>query len=82
MLRPVLVYTFLRFVLFAGAYGLLLVVGVRDVLAIVGALLLSALGSVVLLKRQRDDIAVAASARREASLAERERLQARLRDEA
>ncbi len=81
MLRPVVVYTLLRFVLFCGAYGVLLVAGVRNLLAIVGALVLSALGSVVLLRRQRDAIGAAAMARRDASLSERERLQARLRDE-
>ena len=79
--RPLILYTFLRLVLFVGAFGLVTVVGVRGIAALFAALVLSALGSVVLLKRQRDAIAEVAAARREAALREKERLQARLRDE-
>lgn len=76
-----LVYTLLRVVLFVGAFGLVTILGLRAVPALLAALVLSALGSVFLLKKQRDDIAVVAAARREHAVRERERLQARLRDE-
>lgn len=81
MARPLLIYTLLRVVLFVGCFGLVTLVGLRAVPALLAALLLSAVGSVVLLKRQRDDIAAVAAARREAGLQEKARLQARLRDE-
>ena len=82
MARPLLLYTFLRLVLFVGAFGLVTLLGVRGIAALFAALVLSAVGSVFLLKRQRDAIAEVAAARKEASLREKERLQSRLRDEA
>ena len=81
MARPVLLYTFLRVVLLVGALGLVTLLGLRGFVALVAALLLSAVGSVFLLRRQRDEIARVAAARREAALAEKARLQARLREE-
>lgn len=82
MARPLLLYTFLRLVLFVGALGLVTLLGLRDLAALFAALVLSALGSVFLLKRQRDAIAEAAAVRAAARAAEKDRLQARLRDEA
>lgn len=83
MARPVVVYTLMRIALFVGSLGLVsAVLRVQGLAGVVGALLLSAVLSAVLLKRQRDAIAEAAAARTAARAAEKERLQARLRDEA
>ncbi len=81
MARPLIVYTLLRIVMFVGAFGLVTIAGSRGALSILLALVLSAVGSALLLRPQRDAIAVAASARKQASAEERARLQARLRDE-
>ena len=81
MVRPVAVYTLLRVALFVGSLGVVSLLGVRGFVAVVGALVLSAVLSAVLLKRQRDAIAEVAAARRAERAAEKERLQARLRDE-
>lgn len=76
-----LVYSLLRIVLFVGSLGLVVLLGARGALSILLALVLSAVGSAVLLRKQRDDIAAALSARRQADAEERARLQARLQDE-
>lgn len=81
MTRPVLAYTLLRCVLFVGALGLAVLAGLRGVVSIFAALILSAIASAVLLTRQRDAIAAAAAVRKAAALGERERLQARLRED-
>lgn len=81
MARPVLVYTLLRVVLFAVAYAVVYALGVRTAPALLVALLVSALGSLFLLKPQRDAIAEVAEQRKVRSAEEKQRLQARLRDE-
>ena len=81
MVRPVVVYTLMRFALFLGSLGVVSLLGVRGFVAIVVALLLSAVLSAILLKRQRDAIAEVAAARQARRAAEKQRLQARLRDE-
>ena len=78
--RAFAVYTALRFVAFVGAYGLLLVLGVRSIPAIVLALVLSALVSLVLLRPQRQAVADALAERNERRLTERERLRGMLAD--
>lgn len=74
--RAVAVYTALRAVAFVGSYGLLIVLGVRTIPAIVGALLLSALVSLFLLRPQRQAVADAVAERVE----RRAQARARLRD--
>ena len=81
MARPVAVYTLLRIALFVGSLGVVSLLGVRGVVAVVAALVLSAVLSAVLLSRQRDAIAEVAAARRTQRTVEKQRLQARLRDE-
>jgi mannitol-specific phosphotransferase system IIBC component len=76
------VYTLLRIVLFVGAFGLVTLLGLRGLTAVLVALLVSAVASIFLLKRQRDAISDAAASRQAGSAAERERQRARLRDEA
>ena len=80
MARAFAVYTALRFVAFVGAYGLLILLGVRSIPAIVGALFLSALVSLLLLRQQRQAVADALAGRQERRLAERERLRGMLDD--
>ena len=83
MVRPVVVYTLMRLALFVGSLGVVSAVfRVKGLAGVVVALLLSAVLSAILLKRQRDAIAEVAAARTAARTAEKERLQARLRDEA
>ena len=74
MARAVALYTFLRAVAFVGCYGLLLLLNVPGLFAIAGALLLSSLVSLLVLRRQRDAVALALEARRGSRAAERERL--------
>ena len=76
--RAFAVYTALRAVAFVGAYGLLIVLGVRNIPAIVLALLLSAVVSLVLLRPQRQAVADALAERVEKRTAERERLRGML----
>lgn len=78
--RAFVVYTALRFVAFIGAYGLLIVLGVRSVPAIVGALLLSAVLSLLLLRSQRQAVADALAERTLQRATERERLRGMLDD--
>ena len=72
--RALAAYTGLRAVLFVLAYAVLLIVGVRGLVAIAAALLLSALASPFLLRRQREAVATALAARQERRRAEQERL--------
>jgi len=75
MARAFAVYTALRALAFAGSYGLLLVLGVRAIPAIVLALLVSAVLSLLLLRSQRQAFADALAERH----ARRTEEQARLR---
>ena len=76
--RAFLVYSALRLVLLLVAWSVLLAVGVEGLLAVGGAVLLSALLSLVLLRRQRDAFAEASLARAEERRAEKGRRRARL----
>ena len=60
------------------AYSVLLALGIDGLLAVGGAVLLSALLSLVLLRRQRDAFTEASMARAEERRAEKERRRARL----
>jgi hypothetical protein len=79
--RPVLVYSLLRLVLFLGGFGVALLLGLNGLVAVLVGFAVSALLSAVLLRRQRDAIAEAATARSAAAAAERERLRAKLNEE-
>jgi hypothetical protein len=76
--RAFLVYSALRLVLLVVAYSVLLAIGVDGLLAVGGAVLLSALLSLVLLRRQRDAFTEASMARAEQRRAEKERRRERL----
>ena len=76
--RAFLVYSGLRLVLLVVAYSVLLASGIDGLLAVGGAVLLSALLSLVLLRRQRDAFTEASMARAEERRAEKERRRARL----
>jgi hypothetical protein len=76
--RAFLVYSALRLVLLVVAYSVLLAIGVDGLLAVGGAVLLSALLSLVLLRRQRDAFTEASLARAEERRADKERRRARL----
>ena len=78
--RALLVYSGLRLVLLVVAYSVLLALGIDGLLAVGGAVLLSALLSLVLLRRQRDAFTEASMARAEERRAERQRRRARLDD--
>ena len=78
--RAFLVYSALRLVLLVVAYSVLLAIGLDGLLAIGGAVLLSALLSLVLLRRQRDAFTEASLARAEQRRADKERRRARLDD--
>ena len=78
--RAFLVYSALRLVLLVVAYSVLLAIGIDGLLAVGGAVLLSALLSLVLLRRQRDAFTEASLARAEERRAEKERRRARLDD--
>ena len=80
MARAFAVYTALRAVAFVGAYGLMILLGVRTIPAIVLALLLSAVVSLVLLKPQRQAFADAIAVRLERREGERARLRGMLDD--
>ncbi|GIH69124.1 DUF4229 domain-containing protein [Sphaerimonospora thailandensis] len=55
-MRPVLVYTLSRLGLFAVAVGVLYLVGMRSLLLLAAAFLVSGLASYVLLSKQRDAV--------------------------
>ena len=76
--RAFLVYSALRLVLLGVAYSVLLAIGVEGLLAVGGAVLLSALLSLVLLRRQRDAFTAASMARAEQRRVEKERRRERL----
>jgi hypothetical protein len=78
--RAFLVYSALRLVLLVVAYSVLLAIGVDGLLAIGGAVLLSALLSLVLLRRQRDAFTHASMVRADERRADKERRRARLDD--
>jgi len=71
-------YSGLRVLAFVGSYGLLLLAGLRGLLAIATALLLSSLLSLLVLRRQRDAVAVALASRRGSRDAEQARLRGML----
>jgi xanthosine utilization system XapX-like protein len=77
--RAALVYSGLRLGLLVGLLALLLLVGVPALPAAVTALVGSAVGSLVLLRRQRDALTAALLARRERAQARRAHEQ-RVRD--
>lgn len=72
--RTLLDYTALRVVAFLGSFGLLLLVGLRGLLAVAAALLVSSLASLFLLRRQRDAVTALFESRSQAKQAERQRL--------
>jgi hypothetical protein len=76
--RAFLVYSGLRLALLVVAYSILLAIGIDGLLAVGGAVLLSALLSLVLLRRQRDAFAEASMARADERRADKERRRARL----
>ena len=76
--RALLVYSALRLVLLVGAYAVLVAIGLDGLLALGGAVLLSALLSLVLLRRQRDAFTEASLARADQRRAERDARRARL----
>ena len=76
--RAFLVYSALRLVLLVVSYSVLLAIGVDGLLAVGGAVLLSALLSLVLLRRQRDAFAEASMARADERRADKQRRRARL----
>jgi hypothetical protein len=78
--RAFLVYSGLRLVLLVVAYSVLLAIGLDGLLAVGGAVLLSALLSLVLLRRQRDAFTAASMARADERRADKERRRARLDD--
>ncbi|MFC0866364.1 DUF4229 domain-containing protein [Sphaerimonospora cavernae] len=55
-MRPVVVYTLSRLGLFAVAVGVLYLVGMRSLLLLAAAFLVSGLASYVLLSKQRDAV--------------------------
>ena len=66
-MRPLLVYTLSRIGLFAVAFGVLYLVGLRGFWLLVAALIVSGLASYVLLSGQRDELSKAISRRRDSS---------------
>jgi hypothetical protein len=76
--RAFLVYSALRLVLLVVAYSVLLAIGIDGLLAVGGAVLLSALLSLVLLRRQRDAFTAASMARADQRRADKEHRRARL----
>ena len=76
--RAFLVYTGLRLALLLASYVVLVALGLDGLLAVGAAVLLSALLSLVLLRRQRDAFTAASIARADTRRAERETRRARL----
>lgn len=79
--RLLAVYTLLRALLFVGCYGLLVVLGMRGLLAVAVALLVSSVLSLYVLRRQRDAVATAFEARRQQREGERAQRRSLLDDE-
>lgn len=80
MTAPLLRYTAARIALFVLCLGLLSVVGVKGLLGVLAAMIVSSIASVVLLKRQRDAIAVVAEARHTARQDKAQQRRARLEE--
>ncbi|CAA9351204.1 MAG: hypothetical protein AVDCRST_MAG07-3189 [uncultured Frankineae bacterium] len=78
--RAFLVYSALRVVLLLASYLLLTALGLDGLLAVGAAVLLSALLSLVLLRRQRDAFTAASMARADQRRADREARRARLEE--
>jgi hypothetical protein len=78
--RAFLVYSGLRLALLLVSYGVLVALGLDGLLAVGAAVLLSALLSLVLLRRQRDAFTDASIARADQRRAAREARRARLDD--
>ena len=76
--RAFLVYSLLRLALLLVSFAVLIAIGVDGLLAVGGAVLLSALLSLVLLRRQREAFTSASIARAEQRRADREARRARL----
>ena len=76
--RAFLVYSALRLALLAVSFAVLTAIGLRGLLAVGAAVLLSALLSLVLLRGQRDAFTSASMARADQRRAEREARRARL----
>ena len=76
--RAVAVYTGLRLLLFAGTYVVLRVAGLRGLLALAAALLISSIASPFALRRHREAVAAQLAARHERRQAERDRLRGML----
>lgn len=67
-MRPLLVYTLSRLGLFAVAFAVFYLTGLRDVFwLLVAAFIVSGLASYVLLSGQRDEVSKAISRRRDSS---------------
>lgn len=78
--RAFLVYSLLRLALLLVAFVVLLAIGLEGLLAVGGAVLLSALLSIVLLRRQRDAFTAASIARADQRRADREARRTRLQE--
>ncbi|MCW2714166.1 MAG: hypothetical protein JWN88_1213 [Frankiales bacterium] len=78
--RALLVYTLLRFALLLVSYAVLLAVGLDGLLAVGVAVLMSALLSLVLLRRQRDAFTSASMARADQRRMVKQERRARLDD--
>ena len=78
--RAFAVYTGLRALLFVGVFGLLLLAGLRGLPALLGALLVSSVASVFVLRGARDRATAALAARQESRAAEHARLRGMLDD--
>lgn len=78
--RAFLVYSALRLALLVVSYAVLVAIGLEGLLAVGAAVLLSALLSLVLLRRQRDAFTAASVARADQRRAERESRRSRLEE--
>ena len=78
--RAFLLYSMLRLLLLLVAYAVLLALGLETILAIGGAVLVSALLSLVLLRRQREAFTQASVARAEQRRADKAARRSRLEE--
>lgn len=76
--RAAAIYSLLRFVVFLGVAGALVLVGFNGYPLLLLALLISSIASLVVLKPQREALTAAQVARREQRTAERDERRARL----
>ena len=79
--HPFVVYTVLRLLVFAGAYGVLVLLGVDGFPGLLLALLISSIASLFLLRSQRRELARLTASRREARGVEKDRMRDMLRGE-